>query len=215
MNSHATMYRYPLGGGLLCIIDFLLKNGIFFETRFSMDKKKEVIDDAVKQFKKFLEENFNGKRIRVGAHISVATKGTEINFALLSPGGTVRTIASQNNPQVTKETHLQIILEETFESIRTPKLRLAGCEIIKTIVASDIKTITAEEIVAIFQKNNIRLGGKNKQHFHSELALINNVLIRQYGCRIIRYNEAEFGSSPKRHFGLFMTTKKSLVEEKE
>lgn len=177
--------------------------------------KQAVIDDAVKQFKDFLENNFNGKRIRAGAYISVATLKTEITFVQQSPAGEARPLTSNKHPQVTKRGHLEILCGEMFESIRDPNIRTMGREVIQLISMSDIQTITAAEIIALFKKNRLTLYGRYKRCFQTELGKINQVLKTKYGCRIMRYNEAEFNNSPDRHFALFMTTTKALVETEE
>lgn len=175
--------------------------------------REEVIDGAVRQFREFLEKNFNGKKIRVNSTVSVATNGTEVMFTLQSPEGEVRPLASNKYPQVLKQTHLEILAEETFENIRNPAIRTMGREVIQLITMSDIKTITAAEIITLFKKNRLPLYGKHKHCFQTELSKVNQALTTKYGCRIMRYNDAEFSHSLNRHFALFMITTKTSAAE--
>lgn len=174
---------------------------------------EEVINEAVTQYRAFLEKEFNGKRIRVTNTISIGTKGVEITFSKHPHEGKTRIFPCEKDEQVTKQTHLQLIAEQQFSSIRKPELAAVGRSIIQRIITSTISTITAAEIVEIFHANGLTLWGKSKQDFSYDLQKINQVLIREYGCRIIRYNHAEFGKSPNRHFALFKLSKKTTITE--
>jgi hypothetical protein len=171
---------------------------------------EELITEATQQFSKFLKKHFNGKRIRINTTISVATLGNEIKFTEASPA-LISPPVYRNRKHITKESHLEILSEEKFESIRDPAIRTVGKEIIHLIKTSELKTVTATEIITLFRKNSIPLYGKHKLGFHTELARVNHILLSKYDCRILRFNEGEFSTSPDRHFALFTKTVQKLI----
>lgn len=121
-----------------------------------------------------------------------------------APRGT-KILAPAKLKQATSEEAWKRLRKEVFRSIRNFNLRSAGAEVLFIMDASDDKTITADQIVKVFEKHSIALfGGRS---FHTELARISNVIHNNHSCRIKKLGDNKASTDPERKFAVFHNRK--------